>query len=68
MPLSAAYHASKMAVRGYGEGLRVALQGEGIDVITICPGFIATGMVEKKQALVRRLGFPFFFSRGEKKN
>ena len=39
-----AYCASKAAVRNYGEGLRNAYAGAGIDVSVICPGFVHSGM------------------------
>jgi short-subunit dehydrogenase len=39
-----AYSASKAAAISYLEALRVELIGSGVDVITICPGFIATPM------------------------
>jgi NAD(P)-dependent dehydrogenase (short-subunit alcohol dehydrogenase family) len=39
-----AYSASKAAAISYLEALRVELVGSGIDVVTICPGFIATPM------------------------
>lgn len=41
---SAAYCASKAAVRVYGDGLRATLAREGISVCTICPGYVATPM------------------------
>ena len=39
-----AYSASKAAAISYLEALRVELVGSGVEVITICPGFIATPM------------------------
>ncbi|MEP6997290.1 MAG: SDR family oxidoreductase [Betaproteobacteria bacterium] len=44
LPGATAYSASKAAAISYLEGLRVELAGSGIEVITICPGFIATPM------------------------
>ncbi len=41
-----AYCASKSAVRTYGESLRNALASEGIQVSTICPGFVRSPMTE----------------------
>lgn len=38
------YSASKAAVNSFMEGLRIQLRGTGIDVTTICPGFIRTDM------------------------
>ena len=45
IPGSAAYSASKAAVRVYGEALRVMLSPDGIRVSVICPGYIRTPMV-----------------------
>lgn len=42
LPKSCAYSASKAAVSTFFESLRVDLQGTGIDVTTIHPGFIKT--------------------------
>jgi Short-chain dehydrogenases of various substrate specificities len=44
LPGSGAYSASKAAAITYLESLRVDLQGSGISVVTLCPGFIATPM------------------------
>jgi short-subunit dehydrogenase len=38
MPYSAAYAASKALVNSLGEALWAELKGEGIDVLTLCPG------------------------------
>ncbi len=38
------YSASKAAVRIYGEALRGALAGKGIEVSVICPGYVKTPM------------------------
>lgn len=37
------YSAVKAAVRMFSESLRIELAGEGIDVVTVCPGRIDTG-------------------------
>jgi short-subunit dehydrogenase len=42
LPKSCAYSASKAAVSTFFESLRVDLQGTGVDVTTIHPGFIKT--------------------------
>ncbi len=47
LPGSGAYSASKAAAISYLESLRVELVGSGVDVITLCPGYIATPMTEK---------------------
>lgn len=44
LPGAGAYSASKAAVMTYCESLRVELARDGIDVITIAPGFIDTAM------------------------
>jgi short-subunit dehydrogenase len=44
LPGAPAYSASKAALRSWGEALRGALQGDGIAVSVICPGFIVTPM------------------------
>lgn len=46
LPGAAAYSASKAAVIAYLESLRVELRREGVKVMTICPGYIATPMTE----------------------
>ena len=47
LPGSGAYSASKAAAISYLESLRVELKGSGVEVLTVCPGFIATPMTEK---------------------
>lgn len=44
LPGAAAYSASKAAVISYCESLRLELQRDGIDVVTIAPGYIDTPM------------------------
>jgi len=44
LPGAGAYSASKAAVISYLESLRVELNGSGIKVVTICPGYIRTPM------------------------
>ncbi len=46
MPGESGYCASKAAVNSYMDGLRIQLGGRGIDVTTVCPGFIETPMTE----------------------
>lgn len=43
---SAAYSASKAAVRVYGEALRAELYAEGVRVSTICPGYVKSPMTD----------------------
>lgn len=45
IPGSAAYSASKAAVKCYGEGLRGLLAPRGVGVSVICPGYVRTPMV-----------------------
>ncbi len=47
LPGAAAYSASKAAAIAYLESLRVELRRDGVKVITICPGYIATPLTEK---------------------
>jgi hypothetical protein len=47
IPGATAYSASKAAAINYLEGLRVEMRGTGVDVTTICPGYIATAMTAK---------------------
>jgi short-subunit dehydrogenase len=47
LPGAGAYSASKSAAITYCEALRVELHGSGVQVTTVCPGYIATPMTEK---------------------
>lgn len=47
VPGVGAYSASKAAAIRYLESLRVELVGSGVEVITICPGYVATPMTAK---------------------
>jgi len=53
-PCSSMYNASKFAVEGWAEGLRLELAHLGVPVVLIQPGATRTGF---RQALVRREGF-----------
>ncbi|HEX5393501.1 MAG TPA: SDR family oxidoreductase [Rhodocyclaceae bacterium] len=44
LPGAGAYSASKAAVLGYLESLRVELRGSGVKVVTVAPGYIETPM------------------------
>jgi 3-oxoacyl-[acyl-carrier protein] reductase len=46
-----AYAASKHAVLGFGRSLMLELRKEGIRVITVCPGSVATGMLHDQPML-----------------
>uniref|UniRef100_A0A7S2BWG4 Uncharacterized protein n=1 Tax=Haptolina brevifila TaxID=156173 RepID=A0A7S2BWG4_9EUKA len=45
-PQWAAYHASKTWLRTYGMALRAFLEPAGVGVTTICPGYVATEMID----------------------
>jgi short-subunit dehydrogenase len=47
LPGASAYSASKAAAIRYLESLRIELHGSGVQVTTICPGFIATPMTAR---------------------
>jgi short-subunit dehydrogenase len=47
LPGAGAYCASKAAAIRYLESLRVELLGSGVEVITICPGYVVTPMTAK---------------------
>ena len=47
LPGSEGYCASKSAVITYCESLRIGMKKSGIDVLTICPGFIRTPLTAK---------------------
>jgi NAD(P)-dependent dehydrogenase (short-subunit alcohol dehydrogenase family) len=47
LPGAGAYSASKAAAIAYLESLRVEMVGTGVDVLTICPGYIATEMTAR---------------------
>jgi short-subunit dehydrogenase len=47
LPGASAYCGSKAAVIGYCESLRGELRDSGVQVVTICPGYIKTPMTEK---------------------
>ncbi len=46
LPGESGYCASKAAVNVYMEGLRIQLRDHGINVTTICPGFVKTPMTD----------------------
>jgi short-subunit dehydrogenase len=57
MPTSIAYSSSKRALNAYAEGLHYQLKPDGIDVMTIMPGFIDSEMTRKN-----RFKMPFLLS------
>lgn len=42
LPMTGAYGASKYALHGFSDALRVELRGTGVEVSVICPGFTRT--------------------------
>jgi hypothetical protein len=42
LPWLSLYSASKYALNGYSDGLRMELDGRGIQVMCVCPGFVET--------------------------
>jgi hypothetical protein len=60
LPGAGAYSASKSAAIAWLEALRIELHGSGVNVVTICPGFIATPMTA-----VNRNPMPFLLEAPE---
>jgi short-subunit dehydrogenase len=50
LPGESAYCASKAAVNGYMEGIRIAVRTRGVTVTTVCPGFVSTAMTPMESA------------------
>ena len=42
LPFHAVYSATKFAMNGFGKAARVELQTAGINVLTVCPGYVRT--------------------------
>jgi short-subunit dehydrogenase len=47
MPGHGAYCASKAAAIGYCESLRGEMRGSGVQVVTVCPGYVDTPLTQK---------------------
>ena len=47
VPRAEAYGSSKAAIRNMLQALRISLVQEGIDVFTVCPGFVKTPLTDK---------------------
>lgn len=60
LPGAGAYSASKSAAITWLESLRVELHGSGVDVVTVCPGFVATPLTA-----VNRNPMPFLLEAPE---
>jgi short-subunit dehydrogenase len=46
LPWMTLYSASKYAVTGLTEGLRMELRGDGVKTMLVCPGYVTTGFQE----------------------
>ena len=44
LPGASAYSASKAAVIAFCESMRIELRGTGVEVLTVCPGYVRTAM------------------------
>jgi short-subunit dehydrogenase len=42
LPFHAVYSATKFAMNAFGKAARVELKGAGINVLTVCPGYVRT--------------------------
>src|SRR5438034_8419267 len=42
LPFHAVYSATKFAMNAFGKAARVELRGAGINVLTVCPGYVRT--------------------------
>jgi len=60
LPGAGAYSASKSAAITWLEALRIELHGSGVDVVTICPGYVATPLTA-----VNRHPMPFLLGAPE---
>lgn len=47
LPMTGAYAASKYALHGFSDALRVELRGTGVEVSVVCPGFTQTEFSDK---------------------
>lgn len=47
VPSRTGYAASKHAMQGFFDSLRIELRGSGVDVLVVSPGFVATGIRER---------------------
>lgn len=51
LPYQGAYSASKFAIEGYCEALRLELRGTGVDVVVIEPGDFSTGFTSSRKTV-----------------
>jgi short-subunit dehydrogenase len=54
-PLSSGYSASKFAMQGFFDSLRIELDGSGVDVLIVFPGAVDTGIHTRKLEVDARL-------------
>ncbi len=47
VPTRTAYSASKHAMQGFFDSLRIELRGSGVDVLVVSPGFVRTGIRDR---------------------
>lgn len=47
VPTRSGYAASKHAMQGFFDSLRIELRGSGVDVLVVSPGFVRTGIRER---------------------
>ena len=50
LPWMTLYSASKYAVNGLTEGLRMELRGDGVKTLLVCPGYVTTGFQQHVRA------------------
>jgi short-subunit dehydrogenase len=50
LPWMTLYSASKYAVTGLTEGLRMELRGDGVKTLLVCPGYVTTGFQQHVRA------------------
>ena len=48
LPFHAGYSATKFALNAIGKATRVELEGSGIHLLTVCPGYVRTGFGENE--------------------
>lgn len=60
LPLGAAYSATKFALNAIGKAARLELKNSGVRILTVCPGYIATGFKDNvvRGRSSRQLGSP----------
>ena len=59
VPFMAIYSASKFALNAIGKGARMELKRDNINVLTVCPGYVATAFGQHMVASRRKMRPPF---------